>query len=44
VKVLAPYLMMGEVELDPVDALGIDVVGVGLATNSFGFVNEDWKP
>ena len=24
--------------------LGIDVVGVGLATNSFGFVNEDWKP
>ena len=20
------------------------MVGVGLATNSFGFVNEDWKP
>ena len=44
VKVIAPYSFLGEVQLDLADALGVDVVAVGLATNSFGFVNEGWKP
>jgi hypothetical protein len=44
VKVSEPSQMLGEVALDLVEALGVDVVGVGRATNFFGFVNEDWKP
>lgn len=44
VKVTEPFQVLGEVGPDLVDLLGVDVVGVGLATNFFGFVNEDWKP
>jgi hypothetical protein len=44
VKVIEPFQMLGEVEPDLIDALGIDVVGVGLQANFFGFANEDWKP
>ena len=44
VKVIEPFQMLGEVEPDLVDALGADVVGVGLRANFFGFANEDWKP
>lgn len=43
-KVTEPFQMLGEVAPDLVDALGVDVVGVGLPTNFFGFANEDWKP
>ena len=44
VKVTEPFQMLGKIGPDLIDALGIDVVGVGTATNLFGFKNEDWKP
>lgn len=44
VKVVEPFQMLGEIAPDLIDALGVDVVGVGLPTNFFGFENEDWKP
>ena len=43
VKVVEPYQMLGEIAPDLIDALGVDVVGVGLPTNFFGFENEGWK-
>jgi hypothetical protein len=44
VKVVEPYQMLGEIAPDLMDALGIDVVGLGKPTNMFGFRNENWKP
>jgi hypothetical protein len=44
VKVIEPVQMLGEVAPDLIDALGVDVVGVGLPANFFGFANEGWKP
>jgi hypothetical protein len=44
VKVLDPYQMLGEVSMDLVDALGVDVVQVPAATNLFGYKQEGWKP
>jgi hypothetical protein len=44
VKIVEPFQMLGEVGPDLAEALGVDVAGVGLATNFFGFRNEDWKP
>jgi hypothetical protein len=44
VKVTEPYQMLGEIKPDLVDALGIDVVGLGKPKNMFGFRNEGWKP
>jgi hypothetical protein len=44
VKVVEPYQMLGEIAPDLVDALGVDVIGVGLPTTFFGFENEGWKP
>jgi hypothetical protein len=44
VKVVEPYQLLGEVKPDLVDALGIDVVGVGGTRTMFGFRNENWKP
>lgn len=44
VKVIEPFQMLGEVAPDLIDALGIDVVGVTLPANFFGFANEGWKP
>jgi hypothetical protein len=43
VKVVEPYQMLGEVGLDLVDALGVDVLGVGGRKTMFGFPNENWK-
>ena len=43
VKVSEPYLMLGLVEDDLKDAMGIDVDGVFGRRNLFGFVNENWK-
>ena len=43
VKVVEPYQMLGEVAPDLMDAIGIDVVGLGKPTNMFGFRNENWK-
>jgi hypothetical protein len=44
VKVLDPYQMLGEVEMDLVDALEADVVQVPAATTLFGYKREGWKP
>jgi hypothetical protein len=44
VKVLDPYQMLGEVEMDLVDALEVDVVQVPAATTLFGYRREGWKP
>ena len=44
VKVIEPYQMLGEVDDQLRDALGIDVIGVPPRKTLFGTVNEDWKP
>lgn len=44
VKVMDPYQMLGEVGMDLVDALEVDVLPVPAATTVFGYRNEGWKP
>ena len=43
VKVIEPLQMLGEIELDLVEALGLDVVRLGGTGTSFGFKLEGWK-
>jgi hypothetical protein len=43
VKVIEPYQMLGEIENDLVNAMGIDVTGLFGAKNMFGVPNENWK-
>ena len=44
VKVIEPYQMLGEIDEQLAEALGIDVVGVLGPKTMFGFENKDWKP
>jgi len=44
VKVVEPYQMLGEVKADLMEALGVDVIGLGSERTLFGFKNEGWKP
>jgi hypothetical protein len=44
VKVVEPYQMLGEIDGRLIDALGVDVVGLGGRRNMFGFENTGWKP
>jgi uroporphyrinogen-III decarboxylase len=44
IKVLDPYQMLGEVEMDLVDALGVDVVQAPAAATLFGYKRDGWKP
>ncbi len=44
VKVYEPYQMLGEVEMDVVEALGIDVLPVEPERLFFGLARKDWKP
>ena len=44
VKVVEPYQMLGEIAPDLMDALGVDVVGLGGSRGFFGFESKDWKP
>ncbi len=44
IKIVEPYQMLGEITPDLWDVLGIDVVGLGMPNNLFGFRNEGWKP
>lgn len=44
VKVCEPYQMLGLVEEDLQEAMGIDTVGVMPRCGIFGFPNEDWQP
>ena len=43
VKVIEPYQMLGEIAPDLMDAIGVDVVGLGGRKTLFGFANEGWK-
>jgi hypothetical protein len=43
VKVVDPYQMLGEIGIDLMDALGVDVVGLSRRATFFGFRNEGWK-
>jgi hypothetical protein len=44
VKVIEPYQVLGEIQPDLMDALGVDVVGLPSPKTLFGFRNENWKP
>lgn len=44
VKVCEPYQMLGEVEEDLLDAMGLDVQPIFPQRTNFGFPNENWKP
>ena len=44
VKVCEPYQMLGLIEDDLNEAIGIDVAPLISRTNMFGFENRDWKP
>lgn len=44
VKVHEPYQMLGLIENDLADAMGLDVAGVFGAKNIFGFAAREWKP
>src|SRR5512133_3674908 len=41
VRVIEPYQMLGEVEPDMIDAMGIDVVGAWWKNNMFGIYNHE---
>jgi hypothetical protein len=44
VRVVEPYQMLGEIEPDLMEALGLDVVGLWPPGTLFGFRNQGWKP
>lgn len=44
VKVVEPYQMLGEIDAELRQALGIDVVGLAPRKTMFGFENVGWKP
>jgi hypothetical protein len=44
VRVHEPYQMLGRVEDDVLDALGVDIIGLGDDSTFFGFPQRDWKP
>ncbi len=43
VKAFEPYQMLGEIDDDLQDAMGIDVIGLFGEKNMFGIKNKDWK-
>lgn len=43
VKVCDPYQMLGHLDTDLLDALGVDTVGIIPRNTMFGFPNENWK-
>lgn len=44
VRVCEPYQMLGEVEPDLLDAMGLDVQPIFPQRTIFGFPNQNWKP
>jgi hypothetical protein len=44
VKAYEPYQMLGWIDEDLKQAMGIDVESVPARKTMFGYVNEDWKP
>jgi hypothetical protein len=43
IKVIEPYQMLGEIQPDLIEALGVDILGLPSPRNLFGFSNENWK-
>lgn len=43
VKVIEPYQMLGEIDLDLMKAMDIDIIGLYGPKNMFGVPNENWK-
>ncbi len=43
VKVIEPYQMLGEIDLDLLKAMDIDIIGLYGPKNMFGVPNENWK-
>jgi len=43
VKMIDPYQMLGEIDDELSDILGIDTIGLSGKNNMFGFANENWK-
>ena len=43
VKVTEPYQMLGEIDDELINAMGIDVIGLYGEKNMFGIANKDWK-
>ena len=44
VKVYEPMMFLGQVELDVVEAIGGDVLGINSPVTLLGYKNENWKP
>jgi uroporphyrinogen-III decarboxylase len=44
VKVIEPYQMLGEVDMELIRSLELDVAGVPAPATMFGFRCQDWKP
>jgi hypothetical protein len=44
VRIVDPFQMLAEVEMEVIEKLEIDTIGLWLPTNFFGFRNENWKP
>jgi hypothetical protein len=44
VKVVEPYQLLGEIDAQLQNALGVDAVGLPGPRTMFGFENKDWKP
>jgi uroporphyrinogen-III decarboxylase len=44
VRVHEPYQMLGQVDDDVLDALGVDIVGLSDDATMFGFLKRDWQP
>lgn len=43
VQVVEPYQMLGGVDEDLMDAMGVDVIGIIPRNTIFGFPNENWR-
>jgi len=43
VKVTEPYQVLGEIDEQLMDAMGVDIIGISPRTNIFGFENRQWK-
>jgi len=44
VKIIEPFQMLGEVDEEMRQALGLDVVGIYPRCNMFGYPDDGWKP
>jgi hypothetical protein len=44
VKITEPYQLLGEIQPDLMDALGVDVLPLPSPRTLFGFANQGWKP